>query len=529
MRTVVSDTNILPRNDAASPLFPSAKATAVSAAPHATIKNVSNAISNAIKAGQRISCTSWNHTSPAVPNENTLLAPDIALMDWMIFMCLPYTEGSHTSVLAVEGSSDETCRRSFSSVPMETARYLCANSGWWYGRGTYNPSSERTQSIGASYSVGDFLSAGRLFVSPIVSLRARRRRGSTRPPAMASGASLSGLPAPVELFVCGRLCLLGEHSDWAGAYRHPEAVIPAGMCLVVGTSKNQGIHALVSLDPSSPMTFTMVSTDDQGVSRTKRFPLDDRVSLQTEAKAGGFWSHVAGTLFALLFSVIDGDGDGDDADRNKKTLVSERVKHAMATHNNPGIVLTNHKTTLPIAKGLSSSAAVCVLVARAFSKVFSLELSNETEAALAYAGERETPSKCGRMDQAGCAFGSGKLTLLSFTGDDVVVTPVVEVGAELFFVVADLRSSKDTVGILADLQRAFRKELELPVDERNSNNSLAHLLGDMNHEIIGNAVKAIGSGDVAALGEVFETAQLYFDAIGTYVFYQIPRLFYRSW
>jgi len=22
-----------------------------------------------------------------------------------------------------------------------------------------------------------------------------------------------------DVFVCGRLCLLGEHSDWAGAYR----------------------------------------------------------------------------------------------------------------------------------------------------------------------------------------------------------------------------------------------------------------------------------------------------------------------
>ena len=44
-----------------------------------------------------------------------------------------------------------------------------------------------------------------------------------------------------ELFVPGRLCLLGEHSDWAGAYRAtPPALVP-GHCLVTGT--DQGLHA----------------------------------------------------------------------------------------------------------------------------------------------------------------------------------------------------------------------------------------------------------------------------------------------
>ena len=33
-----------------------------------------------------------------------------------------------------------------------------------------------------------------------------------------------------------------------------------------------------------------------------------------------------------------------------------------------GIVIDNYKTDLPIKKGLSSSAALCVLVARAFNR-----------------------------------------------------------------------------------------------------------------------------------------------------------------
>ena len=39
------------------------------------------------------------------------------------------------------------------------------------------------------------------------------------------------------LFVPGRLCLFGEHSDWAGAYRRTHPEITPGHCLVVGTDQ----------------------------------------------------------------------------------------------------------------------------------------------------------------------------------------------------------------------------------------------------------------------------------------------------
>ncbi|KAJ1617208.1 hypothetical protein T492DRAFT_850263 [Pavlovales sp. CCMP2436] len=80
-----------------------------------------------------------------------------------------------------------------------------------------------------------------------------------------------------------------------------------------------------------------------------------------------------------------------------------------------GLVVDNYETTLPAEKGLSSSAALCVLLARAFSEVFEkcgkchvggvygLKLSVKGEMELAYLGETTTPSQCGRMDQC-CAF-----------------------------------------------------------------------------------------------------------------------------
>lgn len=84
---------------------------------------------------------------------------------------------------------------------------------------------------------------------------------------------------------------------------------------------------------------------------------------------------------------------------------------------NKGIIIDNYKTTLPLSKGLSSSAAACVLAVRAFSKIFDLDLDVNQEMELAYLGETTTPSKCGRMDQC-VAFGN-KPVLMIFDGDDL--------------------------------------------------------------------------------------------------------------
>ena len=44
-----------------------------------------------------------------------------------------------------------------------------------------------------------------------------------------------------EIFVPGRLCLFGEHSDWAGGWRLRDPRIQPGRCLAAGT--DQGLRA----------------------------------------------------------------------------------------------------------------------------------------------------------------------------------------------------------------------------------------------------------------------------------------------
>src|SRR6185369_8378714 len=44
-----------------------------------------------------------------------------------------------------------------------------------------------------------------------------------------------------ELFVPGRLCIVGEHSDWAGEMRADHPALAKGYCLV--TTTEQGLRA----------------------------------------------------------------------------------------------------------------------------------------------------------------------------------------------------------------------------------------------------------------------------------------------
>ena len=168
------------------------------------------------------------------------------------------------------------------------------------------------------------------------------------------------MPAPLELFVPGRLAVMGEHSDWAGELRRFNGEIVLGQCLVCGT--NEGLHARVTAaahdaddpdDDGAAGVLEMVSTRTDGTRSTCSIPLH-RSELIDLARRGGFWSYVAGTAYVML-------------DR----------------FHVRGIKIDNYKTTLPASKGLSSSAAVCVMVARAFNLVFGLGLSARGEMEIA--------------------------------------------------------------------------------------------------------------------------------------------------
>ena len=272
----------------------------------------------------------------------------------------------------------------------------------------------------------------------------------------------------MKVFVPGRICLFGEHSDWAGGYRRINADIERGYTLISGTT--QGIYAEVEPHPTSlVLTSTAPDGRNHGPYEIPMLPQ----ALLEEAERGGFWSYVAGVAYQVL-----------------------------TNYHVRGLVINNYKTDLPVGKGLSSSAAICVLTARAFNRTYDLKLTVRGEMELAYLGEITTPSRCGRMDQ-GCAFGN-RPVLMTYDGDRLD-TRELQVTQDLHFVIVDLNAEKDTMEILNRLNRCY------PFPESEMERGVHELLGPINKRIVSQAVEALQASDAPRLGTLMTEAQSFFD------------------
>ena len=271
----------------------------------------------------------------------------------------------------------------------------------------------------------------------------------------------------MKLFVPGRICLFGEHSDWAARYRQNNSEIEKGYTLI--TSTNQGVYAEVKPHPTQLILKTTLSDG------TRHGPYSlpmEREALLAEAEKGGFFSYAAGVAYQIL--------------------TNYRVQ---------GLEIDNYLTNLPVKKGLSSSAAISVLVARAFNRTYDLKMTTRGEMEYAYRGEITTPSRCGRMDQ-GCAY--QRPILMTFDGDRVDVTEL-SVQENMYFVIVDLGAGKDTLLILSQLNHCY------PFAESELEKNVQHYLGPISAQITQEAYQALRDGDAELVGQLMNRAQTEFD------------------
>lgn len=271
----------------------------------------------------------------------------------------------------------------------------------------------------------------------------------------------------IKLFVPGRLCLFGEHSDWAGLHKTMNAEIVPGRAIVTGIE--QGIYA----EAEKADAFQFICNLENIDSNSFECPMDMH-KLRETARGGGFFSYVAGV-----------------------------ASYMCEWYHVGGIRIEITDMTLPMKSGLSSSAAVCVLVARAFNILYGLRLNTQGVMNIAYLGEQRTPSRCGRLDQA-CAFGVNPIAM-DFDGNEIDVTRI-RIKKPLHYVFADLMSHKDTVRILADLNKAY------PFPHNEMEREVHEALGWQNREITERAIRYMEQGEAEKLGALMEEAQTLFDS-----------------
>ncbi len=271
----------------------------------------------------------------------------------------------------------------------------------------------------------------------------------------------------VELAVPGRLCLFGEHSDWAAEYG-----IHRGHCIVIGT--DQGISATVTQSERFVVKTHLCDELGRPNGRTRQ--------------AGCLWEP------DVLLAAAE--------DETEFFRYCAGVAHQVLTRFNipSGIDIQITKMDLPLKKGVSSSAAVCVLVAKAFDVSYELAMFPHELMELAYRGEKLTGSQCGRMDQA-CIYGKTPVLLRCEKNGDIHVEPVFA-GKSMYMFFVDLAGEKDTVRILADLQGQYLKSQDLQ-----------RALGKENERIVRRAYRAIQAGDAEELGGLMANAQQIFDQL----------------
>ncbi|MBQ8656468.1 MAG: hypothetical protein IJ527_05390 [Prevotella sp.] len=272
----------------------------------------------------------------------------------------------------------------------------------------------------------------------------------------------------IKLFVPGRLCLFGEHTDWAGHYRTMNADIEPGAAIVTGIE--QGIYAEV--ERSSIFEMRSDAPEITGLWSDFSCRMNE-AELKRVAKSGSFFCYCAGVASYML----------------------EWYKVG-------GVSIHITDMTLPMKSGLSSSAAICVLVARAFNLLYNLNLNTLGEMNIAYLGELRTSSRCGRLDQA-CAFGV-KPNLMTFDGDEIEVRSL-NVKKPLYWVFADLCAEKDTIRILSDLNKCY------PFASNDEERRLHDALGIKNRENIERAIQYMAEGRVEELGQLMTDAEKMFD------------------
>lgn len=268
------------------------------------------------------------------------------------------------------------------------------------------------------------------------------------------------MPKEVKIFVPGRLCLFGEHSDWASEYRSINKNIEKGYTIVA--TINQGIEAKVKKSKKFKFSFTEKNVCfEMDIKKLKQYNYRDE----------------------FLSCVI------------------ETAKYMLNNYNvSSGIDISIESMDLPMGSGLSSSSAICVLVAKAFNNLYKLKIELDDIMNISYQSERNANFKCGKMDHI-CALGK-KLVKIEF--DKKLSIKEIKPKNKLYFVFCVIKK-KNTRKILEILNESY------PNIKESKDKIVQKTFGIYNKQTIVKAIEYIEKGYVKRLGKLMTESQKVFD------------------
>lgn len=260
----------------------------------------------------------------------------------------------------------------------------------------------------------------------------------------------------VSFFVPGRLCILGEHSDWANNYDLGNNING----YTITTTLNSGISA--DVEKSDKIILNYLNENELICDFADK-------DIEMNIKNDEFWKYALGIILYLK-------------------------KHIK---NISGIKVNIIDVTLPMKRGLASSAAISLLITKAYNALYNLNLTSTEELDISYYGELSIGSKCGKLDQY--SLNPKGLKLLEFDNDKVNSVKL-KVKEDIIIVVANLMKKKDTTKILSDLNLSF-----------NSDKGIQFFLKEKNKQYVFLAKQYIEDGNLKALGKLLTDYQSDFD------------------
>lgn len=256
----------------------------------------------------------------------------------------------------------------------------------------------------------------------------------------------------IKIFVPGRVGIIGEISDLVTPYLKENKKLIPGSAIAIRIDK--GIYATITKSDNFSIYL-----------KEKKFEVKfESEELEKIAKdKKNFYSYICGTALYM----------------KKKYKVK-------------GIKVIIDKNDLPIKKGLSSSAAICILIAKAFDKIYNLHMKKDEQIEAAYQGEHLALSKCGKLDQVTIL--ENNLVKIVFEEKKPKVESI-KVAKNMYFVIADLNSKKNTVKIMNDISDCF------PYPKNKNDKKVQDFMSKKNKKIVDSTAKYIAQGNLKKVGK----------------------------